>query len=178
MKLGRRIWRAIQPIGMAMVLTACASPARIDQMVSAPSSAKASETMGESVSNIDVTGGSETNPMWASKVSSDAFQRALENSLRSAGLLSPAGVSGKYHLTADLLGLDQPSMMIDATVRASVRYTLIERTTRKEIFSKVIQTSHTAKFSEAFQGAHRLQLANEGAIRASISALIDELNRL
>lgn len=35
----------------------------------------------------DVTGGTETNPMWVSKVSSSDFEKALEASLKSAGSL-------------------------------------------------------------------------------------------
>lgn len=165
-------------LGSTALFIGCAAPARIEEMaIQNPSRTSSPTALHGSLGSVEVTGGSETNPLWASKVSSAAFQRALENSLKAAGLYSPSGVSGNYQLTADLLSLDQPVLGIDMTVGANVRYSLTERTTRKEVFSKVLQTSYTAKFSDAFAGTQRLQLANEGSIRANIAALIEELVR-
>jgi hypothetical protein len=164
---------------LTSILTGCAAPARIDQIAANKvySNQAASELRGN-IGNIEVTGGTDTNPMWASKVSSSAFQRALEESLKAAGLFNTFGASSRYQLTADLLNLDQPVFGLDMTVSSNVRYSLVERTSRKEIFSKVIQANYVAKFSDAFAAAQRLQLANEGSIRANIVALIEELNQV
>ncbi len=163
-----------------LVLAGCASPARTENMAVHQSVSRTQnmELRGK-VTVLEVTGGTDTNPMWMSKVSSSAFHQALEDSLRAAGLMDAVGARGQYQLTADLLSLNQPTFGgFDMTVGSSVRYSLVERSTRKEIFSKVIQADYTAAFSESFLGSTRLQLANEGAIRKNITKLIDELNGL
>ncbi len=131
-----------------------------------------------SISVKDVTGGKETSPMWTSQVDSSDFQRALENSLRATGLLSPIGSNGPFQLTADLTSLDQPMVGFNMTVTATVRYSLIEKSSGKEIFSRSIPTPYTAKIGDAFVGSERLKLANEGAVRKNIEELIAELLRL
>jgi hypothetical protein len=157
-------------------LTGCAAPARIEQMaVHSPSVLTANTPLKKSVAVTEVTGGRETNPMWSSQVSSESFQRALELSLRNVGLSDPLISANKYHLTADILQVSQPMLGLDMTVTANVRYSLIDTSTRKEVFSKVIAGSYTAKFSDAFAGVERLKLANEGAAKTNIQLLVDEL---
>jgi len=73
------------------------------------------------------------------------------------------------------LQVSQPMMGLDMTVTANVRYSLIDTMTRKEVFSKVIAGTFTAKFSDAFVGTERLKLANEGAARTNIQLLVGEL---
>lgn len=176
-----KIYLALPVVAIALVLTGCASPARVDQMtVSANSiqTASANTKLQNSISVKDVTGGKETSPMWTSQVNSSDFQRALENSLRATGLLSPVGSNGPYQLTADLTSLDQPMVGFNMMVTATVRYSLIERSSGKEIFSRSIPTPYTAKMGDAFVGSERLKLANEGAVRKNIEELIAELLRL
>ena len=99
-----------------------------------------------------------------------------------AGCASPARID---QLTADLLRVDQPMFGFDMTVSATVRYLIVEHATGnrqhatgKEIFPRNIPTSFTAKVSNAFVGAERLKLANEGAVRNNFAALIDEPTRM
>jgi hypothetical protein len=159
-----------------LVLTGCASPARIEEMSINSSSGQAvNAPLKKSIGVLEVTGGKETNPMWASQVSSESFQRALEISLRNVGLSDPLLSANRYHLTADILQVSQPVMGLDMTVTANVRYSLIETATRKEVFSKVIAGTYTAKFSDAFVGTERLKLANEGAAKTNIQLLVGEL---
>lgn len=159
-----------------LVLTGCAAPARIEQMSINSSSVQAvNAPLKKSIGVSEVTGGKETNPMWASQVSSESFQRALEMSLRNVGLSEPLLSANRYHLTADILQVSQPMMGLDMTVTANVRYSLIDTTTRKEVFSKVIAGTFTAKFSDAFVGTERLKLANEGAAKTNIQLLVGEL---
>ena len=81
----------------------------------------------------------------------------------------------KYQLTADLTRLDQPMAGFDLTVGSTVRYSLIETRTRKEIYARVIQISYTAKMSDALIASLRLKLANEGAVKANIEAFVNDL---
>jgi hypothetical protein len=158
------------------ILTGCAAPAGIEQMsVNAPVLQSIDSPLKKSVRVTAVTGGRETNPMWSSQVSSESFQRALELSLQNVGLTNPLIAANKYHLTADILQVSQPMLGLDMTVSANVRYSLIESATRKELFSKVIVGVYTAKFSDAFAGAERLKLANEGAAKRNIQLLVDDL---
>jgi hypothetical protein len=164
------------------LLAGCASPARIERMQVDPSlairTAAASSPLKDGIAIKDVTGGKETNPMWISNVSSSGFERALEDSLRAAGLLAPNRQAGPFTLVAQLLTLDQPFMGASMTVTATVQYWIVERATGKEVYAKTLTTPYTAAFDAAFLGSERLKLANEGAMRANISRLIDDLTAL
>ncbi len=165
-------------LALAAGLAGCAGPARVEQMqVDTPLSARtavANSALKDNVAIKDVTGGSDTNPLWMSKVSSSEFERALEASLRSAGLLA-GRQAGTHMLTAHLVRLDQPMFGASLTVTASVEYTLIERTSGKTVYSHLLAVPYTAAFSDAFLGAERLKLANEGAMRENLRALIADL---
>lgn len=162
---------------IAVILSGCAAPARIEQMVAPvqPAQKIAKTPLRDNVAVREITGGKETNPMWMSNVGSNEFEKALEASLRDVGLLSGGKQSGKYLLVAHLEKLDQPMIGLDLTVTANVQYTLIERATGKKLLKKTIAVPYTASFGDAFMAVERLKLANEGAIRVNISSLIDEL---
>lgn len=164
---------------VALSLVGCAGPARVEQMQSSSSlavrTAVASSPIKETISVKDVTGGKETNPLWISNVSSADFSRALEASLKDAGLLSANNQGSKYMLVAHLQKLDQPFAGASMTVTATVQYILIDRATNKDAFSRTVSLPYTAAWNAAFAGAERLKLANEGAIRVNIQDLIDAL---
>ena len=166
-------------LAVMLVLGGCAGPARVDQMQTTSSmaarTAAANSPMKEAISVKDVTGGKETNPLWISNVSSADFSRALEASLKDAGLLSANNQGSKYLLVAHLQKLDQPFAGASMTVTATVQYTLIDRVTNKDVFSRTVSLPYTAAWNAAFAGAERLRLANEGAIRVNIQDLIDAL---
>lgn len=166
-------------LSMTAMLVACAAPARIDQMqvnssLAARTAAKESP-LRDGIAIRDVTGGKETNPMWISNVSSHDFERALEMSLRDAGLWSPNRQASKYQLIVHLEKLDQPFGGFDMTVTANVRYSLVERSTNKTVFERSLTTPYTAKLGDALLGTERMKLANEGAVRSNIQQLIDQL---
>jgi len=71
--------------------------------------------------------------------------------------------------------LDQPFFGASLTVTATVKYTLIDRASGKAVYERVLATPYTAAFSDAFMAMERLKLANEGAMRANISRLIEDL---
>lgn len=168
-------------VALVILLAGCANPARVDQMTASGGLSRTvpkDSPLKGSIGVKDVTGGRETNPMWVSSVSSADFGQALEDSLRTAGLLNPVPSSGRFQLTADLVRLDQPMFGFDMTVTATVRYSVVERSTGKEIYARVIPTPFTATVNDAFVGATRLKLASEGTIKKNIEALIDELIKL
>lgn len=166
-------------VGVAL-MAGCASPARMENMQISSAdqayrlAASAPQAIKNQVSVHDVTGGKETNPMWVSEVSSSSFRQALESSLRAVGLHAP-GSLGDYRLVAHLETLDKPMIGLDLKVTATINYTLEHRKTGKVVFARTISTPHTATFSDAAIAVERLRMANEGAIRNNISALIGEL---
>lgn len=167
----------ISLVFVAVLLTGCASPARVEQMTAAASPAQriASTPLKKNVAVKDITGGKETNPAWVSNVGNGEFEKALEASLQDAGLLSEGKQLGKYTLIAHIMKMDQPLMGFDMTVTATVQYTLVERASGKTVLSREIALPFTATISDAFSGVERLRLANEGAVRSNIKKLIEEL---
>ncbi|HEY1091636.1 MAG TPA: hypothetical protein VGE47_11120 [Burkholderiaceae bacterium] len=165
-----------------LILAGCAGPARVEQMQASSSiatrTAMANSPMRETVAVTDVTGGKETNPMWVSNVSSSDFEHALESSLKDAGLLSANRQGSKYKLVAHLSKLDQPMFGASMTVTATVQYSLIDRASNAEVFSRTVSLPYTAAWNDAFAGTERLRLANEGAIRVNIQQLIEALTAL
>jgi len=160
-----------------MLLTGCAAPARIDQMTanSTPQQRVAQTPLRSNVAVRDVTGGKETNPMWVSNIGNSEFEQALEGSLRDAGLLAAGKQAGEYMLIAHLERVDQPMMGLDMTVTVTVVYSIVERSNGKEVLNRRIAMPYTATFGAAFSGVERLRVANEGAVRANITKLVDEL---
>ena len=158
-----------------LILGGCATPAAVEQMAVSLPTTQSNPALKNSVGVLEVTGGRETNAMWTSQVSSDAFRRALEQSLQNAGMFSKIASGGRYQLTADLTRLDQPLMGFDMTVTSTVRYSLVDNQTRKEVYTRVIQARHTATVSDAFVGSQRLKLANEGSVQANIKSFINDL---
>lgn len=161
------------------MLSACATPARVEQMrVDTPEAVRqaiAGSAMKEAVSIKEVSGGKETNPLWVSNISNEDFRRALEDSLRSAGLLAPTAQGGRYLLTVNLLSLAQPMFGADMTVTASVLYTLVDSRSGKEVWVRTITLPYTAAFGDSILGVERLKLANEGAARVNIRKLVELL---
>jgi hypothetical protein len=178
----RRAWLAGLLLA-TLYVAGCATPASSSNMTMRAADATSvrqgtPEALKANVALRDVTGGKETNPAWVSNVGSSEFERALEDSLRSVGMLSSNRQAGRFQLVAHLEKLDQPFLGLDMTVTATVTYTLVERAGGKTAWQKAVVTPYTAKIGDAFVGSERLRLANEGAIRQNITTLVGELQQL
>ena len=125
-----------------------------------------------------VSGGKDTNPLWTSEISNVDFKQAMINSLRDAQYLSNDSDGSEYSLSAVLIEVKQPLLGASMTVTTHISYSLIENTSKKEIFYEKIESPYTAKWNDAFLGVERLRLANEGSARTNIKSLIDALNEL
>lgn len=160
-------------------VTGCATNAAVKPMTY---TAKVSSNpkMVALINNIDVisvTGGQETNPLLLSKINNENFKQALEESLKQANLYRKFN-NGKYQLTAHLVDLKQPLAGLDVTVFYRTHYSLKNIKLNKVIYDKEIGTSYTATFKDSPMGFIRLKMANEGAAKANIQQLINELYRL
>lgn len=173
----KTLLQLLSVVGVAAALSGCAAPARIDQMTSSLSPEKRllKSDYRNNIAVVDVTGGKATNPMWVSNVGNSEFEQALEASLREAGLLAVGKQAGTHKLIAHMERVDQPMFGASMTVTVSVRYTLVERATGKEVYNRSVSLPYTAPFNAAFIGTERLRIANEGAVRVNIAKLIDDL---
>lgn len=161
------------------LLGGCAAPAQVSNMRATAFHEQRAEpnALQENLYISEITGGKGTNPLWTSQVSNGDFRHALEASLAAAGLLANDS-QGKYRLSAHLDGLRQPLFGASMTVSSKIHYVVLDNRTNEAVFEKTIDLPYTAAFSDAFLGVTRLRLANEGAIRVNIQALIKDLIEL
>ncbi|HTM82152.1 hypothetical protein [Asticcacaulis sp.] len=158
-----------------LILSGCASasnPGAMAVAVTQQSLIDSQSSLSHAIAAPTVTGGKTTNPLWTSKVSDADFAEALRQSLAANTML--ATENARFNLAAQLVQLKQPMMGLDMTVTATVKYTLTN-TAGDVVWTKDIVSPYTAKMSDAFVGVKRLQLANEGAIKANIEQLVTDL---
>jgi len=163
---------------LLMVVAACASPARPTHMVperQALQPRASALPLHLSIALTEVGGGKETNPMWASEVGSEEFREALHLALKQARLLSSDEATAAFELRAFIIEVKHPIVGLTMTVDAFVRYTLLRKHDGSTIFDEVLSSSYTATIDDAFVATTRLQLAEEGAMRENISALLERL---
>ena len=163
---------------VAGALAGCATPASPTAMTAAPPmppATVAASPLARAVMVDSVTGGEPTSPLWVSKVGNGEFADALRQSLGSAGLLAAEPGAAKYDLRANLITLSQPMVGLDMTVKSSVKYTVLDRATKRPVYDEIVSADHTATFGDHPIGAERLRLANEGAIRKNIEAFLRDV---
>ena len=81
----KRIPHLVASTVLLALLAGCATPAAVSNMSVYTTQRTAPAALKNAIAVADVTGGRETNPLWVSQVGSDAFPRALEDSLANAG---------------------------------------------------------------------------------------------
>jgi hypothetical protein len=174
-KLSRTCLSAAVIAAAAMGLGGCATAAKPEAMiVKTQSSDKAfPPSFLHAMCVRNVTGGEKTNALWVSKVDNDGFRSALNSSLTAAGLNGTSDPC-PYPIDVNLLGLSQPSIGFDMTVTAHVNYKVYD-SKAQPVLLETIDSPFTATVGDAFIGAERLRLANEGAIRTSIQSFFDKL---
>jgi hypothetical protein len=157
-------------------LSACVSGANRGAMVAplAPEEISADIAPIKNAIHVGaVTGGEDTNPLWSSQVSNANFKAALEDSLALAVLKGDD--HAPYVLNAKLVELHQPFAGFDMTVTSTVEYMLTPAGQSKPTLTEKVVTPYTAAFGDAFLGAERLRVANEGAMRENIKEIIARL---
>ncbi len=171
-----KIFNAVLVSVLTLTLYGCASPAKFENMAHTQASGRVFDNaLKKEVTVKPVQGGEDTNPLWTSEISSESFQKAVEQSLASNGLLSK---SGRYKLKVILAKIDQPLFGLDLTVTTHVNYVLVDSKTDKIIFNELVVTPYTATFSDAAFAVKRLRLANEGAGKKNIEGLLKKLSNV
>lgn len=174
------ILRLLSACLFVSVLAGCASPAKIESMTVAPSQVSAQSFDPALQSNVqldDVQGGSKTNPLWTSEIDGGDFQEALRQSLDNAGLLNNND-QAPLSLTANLIRVEQPLFGLDFKVTTVVEYVLLDKASGKVLMRETLTTPYTAGVGDAFVAVKRLRLANEGAAKENIAALLKRLATL
>ncbi|MGJ8641332.1 MAG: hypothetical protein ACSHYA_18220 [Opitutaceae bacterium] len=168
---------ALALVLMSSIFSGCATPARSVEMI--PEVASYGNHFSETIA-VSVTGGQETNPMWTSEVSNDAFEAALEASIEKTGLFSAVLDSeiGDLRLDVRLIELKQPIIGLNFTVTARSEWRLRSSMKEAPFWRETITTDYTAEFGDAVVAITRLKLANEGAIRENIRAGLSNLSEL
>lgn len=171
----RILFRLFAAVLLSFSLGACAQGARTNAMI-APVAQNNILPAGDPLVNSSkigqVTGGTETSPLWKSEISGTSFRAALEESLRLNTILGDD--NSPLTIDVNLLRVDQPLLGVSMTVTTSVQYT-VTNSKGAVIFDDIVTTPYTAAFSDAFVGSERLRLANEGSAKANISAFVDKL---
>lgn len=164
----------------AVLLTGCASSAKVENMMINDQQAHAQQYDAGLSNNLQVSnveGGEKTNPLWTSEIDGADFRTALEKSLGNAGLLSQGGKAA-YSLRAKLVSIEQPVFGFSFTVTSTVEYSLVENAGGRVVWQETVKEPFTAGVGDAFYGVTRLRLANEGSARANINTLLQRLGGL
>jgi hypothetical protein len=174
------LFRLLSVAVFAIALTGCASSAKIEGMTVSDNQLQTLQFDQPLHANLQlnpVNGGEATNPLWTSEIDGPAFQAALQQSLDKAGLLSTSS-HAPLALQANLLRVEQPLFGLDFKVTTEVEYTLVEKASGKVLFRETLRTPFTAGVGDAFVAVKRLRLANEGAAKENIAALLKRLSAL
>lgn len=160
-----------------VAVTACTKPTRVTQMtapaVEVEKIASSPDLQG-SMELGQVTGGKETNIVTISEVGPSGFRQALDQSLQVNGLLALNPAEADYRLDANLVELEKPFISFDAEVTSVINYTVYEKETDAVFFHKTITAPFIARYSSAWSGSTRLQMANEGSIKTNIRLFLQE----
>lgn len=159
-----------------LLLSGCAATARSDHMavMATPQQRMAVTALRGNVALLEVSGG-QGGRLWTSKVDTAPFAEALSLSLADAGLLAADPGRARYALSARMERLEQPLTGMQLTVTATVSYSLVERASGSELLHRTYTLPYTAPLSETFGAFDRMRLANEGAVKANIAAVTEDL---
>lgn len=127
---------------------------------------------------VNVEGGRETSAVGASQISSPDFRDAVVESLRAYGVFKSVLTEGNadYLLEAAILNLQQPTFGFGMTVTIETAWKLSSLVDGSTVMRENIVNSYTATVGDAFAGATRLQLANEGAARENIRDALKKIS--
>jgi hypothetical protein len=158
-------------------LTGCASPATVQGM---RSQTLALQNRHPFSVNVQVTGGRNTNPLWTSEISDDAFIQAIRESISESGSFRSVVTtgSGDYLLEVIIVNVDKPLIGLDMTVNMTANWKLTHVPSNKIVYQQLIPQRYTATFGDSIVGIKRLRLAEEGAARGNIVEGLTQLSRL
>ena len=164
---------------IAMCYFALMGCASADKMVYKPQTIvqPKDHQLSQGITVGQVTIDKEAHQVVMSDVTPDDLKVTLKRSLRESNLYNESA-KNKYVLNAAFKKMVQPLFGADLKVSCNVHYSLVDSRTNDLLYDKDVTSYYTAKFSDAFVGMERLKLANEGAVKANIEMLINDLEKL
>jgi len=159
-----------------LMLCGCASPPRARHMIySGKVSGRFNPALLNAITTVPATRGRQLNAVSSAEFDTEAFDAALQQSLRAHALFSD---SGRFQLQTHILKIIQPPGRFNMKVTTHIEYTLVESATAKSVFKNTVIADHTAFAPEALTSIKRRRLANEGAGRSNIAHFLEQLSQL
>jgi hypothetical protein len=162
-------------LAVAALLAGCATGANPDGMVPPPVGFDAGSPLLGAIAVASVEGGSETDPMWMSRVGNPELEVALQTALRNEGLLANDPTTAPYRLFVTLVEIDKPWIGFSFDVGSTARYVLTPPQGAPALLDETVVTTGTASMGDSLLANERLRLANESAIRANIAEFVARL---
>ncbi len=163
---------------MLLLLIASGCAAKASRMV--PANIETVKKHPYTVSVNQSVGGRETNPLWTSQISNEAYTQALTDAIAQSGIFRQVikGDGADYLLDVTLLRYDQPVVGLDFDVSMKTKWELFDAKNLVPVWSDTFETTYRAKLGDAMIAAERLQKANEGSARKNIAEGIKRLSML
>ncbi|MDT8999515.1 hypothetical protein RQP53_09575 [Paucibacter sp. APW11] len=137
------------------------------------------EALKGNVAVAPVNGGAATGKWWGSKIANEAMQAALEDSLRSTGMLAQRPAQARYKLELTLAELEQPWVGLDIKVAATLDWRLSDQRSGETLYQRRLRSLHTTDFGQAMLDQNeRTRIANEAVVRKAINTVLRELIEL
>ncbi len=162
-------------VSIAIMLSGCASPARIAQTTNAVYVNHGSPLL-RNIQVDQVTGGGRTSRLQMSVIDSKDFRQGLLDSLAASNLLANDS-GGKYVLDARIVDVGQPPSGNDITVTSVVQYTL-QTPSGAQLLNVRITAPYTIGLNDRQSAAERVNAAKAGSVKSNIAQLIQKLNAL
>jgi hypothetical protein len=124
--------------------------------------------------------GKEAKAKWTSQITSEAFLEAVAQSVQKSGLFAAVlkTPGADFDLQISCVNGDEPAFGFNMTVDLVTRWALTKKSSGEALFRENVSTTYTAKMGDAFAGATRLRLANEGVARENIKEGLRRLSKL
>lgn len=170
-----RILAAFVFAAATLALSGCLSVSKsTDMVVTVAPVNKHPQSLSVSVSSIRPPNIANTDILTTTE-----FAEAIKTSISQSGLFARiAADAADYDLAVEIVRVDLPLMGFSMTVSMEATWRLMRRGDSNPVWQKAVMSTFTAKAGEAFVGATRVRLANEGAARNNIKDAITAMSEL
>lgn len=164
------------PLLLLVLLTACATPATYQGMISDRFDIARQHARSVSVST---SGGGETSSVGKPQISDADLTRALVESINRSRIFSAVvpGSGGDYALQVAIISMEQPTFGGSFTVKMEAAWSL-RRSDGTVVWQEAIRSANTATMDDSMVAVTRLRLATEGAARENIKQGLGKISRL
>ncbi|MBF7092221.1 hypothetical protein IUY40_11790 [Flavobacterium sp. ALJ2] len=161
---------------VSVFLSRCASGATIEGMT--VKDYKSEKRIGDKIFIKPVIGGEETSPFGISKISNKNFEEAFKKSILDSNFFSKISstTDDDWIIEMSIVSVDKPKFGFVFTVKSVINYKLYYK--NKLVFSKNINQTGRATFSDAQVGVKRVRIANEFSAKNNIKSLFESLNEM